>query len=212
MPVFECGTSYEMLGVDLDGAFAEYIVVPATHVYKVPDSISPLEAAYLEPIAACLAVTKAPILLEQRGLIYGDNRIAELTLRIMNAKGYKNIEIMQPEAIDALPAETYDFIVETLATEDTMQQILHMLKPSGTIILKSRPFKSVNMPVTKIVQKEIKLFGTHYGDFQEGIDLLVTGKLHVKDLFGETYSLEEAIDILSGKESVSEDKKIFFKP
>lgn len=212
MPVFEENAKWSMLGVDRDGAFCEFIVVPETYVYKVPTCLTEEEAAFLEPVAACLSVTKAPIYPDQRGLIYGDNRIAELTFRILQVKGFQNLEIKQPKPTELLPENTYDFVIETLATPEIFRQIVQMLKPKGVFILKSRPFLSIEMPVTQIVQKELSLYGTHYGNFQEGIYLLAAGKVPVKDLLGDTYSFEEALEILEGRREISEMKKIFFRP
>jgi len=39
------------LGITCDGTFAEYRAVPAFVAYKLPDSISPIDAAFLEPIS-----------------------------------------------------------------------------------------------------------------------------------------------------------------
>jgi threonine dehydrogenase-like Zn-dependent dehydrogenase len=41
-------TSLKLLGVDLDGGFAEYVSVPSQMVYKVPDHISDEHAALVE--------------------------------------------------------------------------------------------------------------------------------------------------------------------
>jgi threonine dehydrogenase-like Zn-dependent dehydrogenase len=39
------------LGITCDGTFAEYRAVPAFTAYKLPDSISPIDAAFIEPIS-----------------------------------------------------------------------------------------------------------------------------------------------------------------
>jgi len=43
--------TWRHLGITCDGTFAEYRVVPAFVVYKLPDSISMIDAAFLEPIS-----------------------------------------------------------------------------------------------------------------------------------------------------------------
>jgi len=43
--------SWRHLGITCDGTFAEYRVVPAFVAYKLPDRISPIDAAFLEPIS-----------------------------------------------------------------------------------------------------------------------------------------------------------------
>lgn len=42
------------VGVDVDGAFAEYVKVPAVNVYRFPDWMSFEEAALIEPLACCV--------------------------------------------------------------------------------------------------------------------------------------------------------------
>ena len=43
-------TSWTHLGITRDGTFAEYLVVPAFTAFKVPDSVSMIDAACVEPI------------------------------------------------------------------------------------------------------------------------------------------------------------------
>lgn len=50
---FYC-SNIRAVGVDVDGAFAEYVKVPASNVYEVPPWMSYEEAALIEPIACCL--------------------------------------------------------------------------------------------------------------------------------------------------------------
>lgn len=70
-PVFPCGTclacrsgrvaaegmgmceSYQVLGHSINGAFLERIVVPATAVHPIPDTLPFRDAALIEPVAAC---------------------------------------------------------------------------------------------------------------------------------------------------------------
>jgi L-iditol 2-dehydrogenase len=211
MPLFMHDHHQSMLGIDRDGAYADYIVLPASQVYPIPDHLTDEEAAFMEPVAASLAVLKAPIDSTQRGLIYGDSRIAELTRRILALKGFDKVDICSDHQTLELD-DDYDFIIETSATTQAFENIVRALKPQGLLVLKSRPFTPVPLPITAIVRKELTLVGVHYGDFQEGIDLVATHALHVRDLFGPTYSLEEAIPILLGHQKTPEDKKVFFKP
>lgn len=211
MPVYFDEDKYAMLGIDRDGAYAEYITVPVSNVYPIPESLSIEEAAFLEPIAASLAVLHADIYPSQKGLILGNNRIAELTRRILAIKEFNTVDVLGEEDISK-KHNCYDFIIETIPSEAVLHQIVQLIKPKGTIVLKSRPYVSVPMPLKAIVTKEVKLVGAHYGSFQEGIDLLASSQLKVKDIFGPTYSFADAILILSGEKKVQETNKIFFKP
>ncbi len=78
----------ERLGVDRDGVFADLVSIPESSVRPLPlgfgSSVDapPLKlAAYVEPVAAALAV-RAKIPHDASVVIYGRGRIAELTRRI----------------------------------------------------------------------------------------------------------------------------------
>jgi D-arabinose 1-dehydrogenase-like Zn-dependent alcohol dehydrogenase len=49
--------NWRHLGITCDGTFAEYRVLPAFVAYKLPDSISPIDAAFLEPISLTACFT-----------------------------------------------------------------------------------------------------------------------------------------------------------
>jgi L-iditol 2-dehydrogenase len=178
-----------MMGIDHDGAFSEFVVAPAKAVYRLPDSVSLMQGAYMEPVAASLAVLNAAIRPEQKGLIFGDNRISRLTERILLAKGFANVAVCGGG--EGLPENAYDFIIETLATSETMSKIIRAVKPGGRIVLKSRQHAPVAFDINLLVMKDITLEAVSYGDFQEGIDLVASGKLKVDDLFGDVFRLDQ---------------------
>lgn len=202
--------SGSMLGLDTHGGFAEYVCVPQESVYKIPDKLSFKEGAYLEPIAASLAVLKAPIKRNNMGLILGNNRIAKLTQKILKIYRFKSVKIIPENNLKRIASNSYDFAIETLLSTENLSELIRILKPNGIIILKSRQYSPVEVSIGRIVQKDLKIFGTYYGDFNEGIRLLESKKLNVKNIFGRVYKLEAALKILNGRIDKKENKKIFF--
>jgi len=220
MPILPIGNDHDnpsryshstMLGVDHDGSFGEFIRVPAWAVHKIPDEVSFKQGAYMEPIAASLAVLNADITPEQKGLIYGDNRISRLTERIMNVKGFNNVTVYDHGMTKTEPLEedSFDYIIETLATTETMHEIVKAVRPKGTIVLKSRQHIPVSFDISQLVKKEITLQSVNYGSFDEGIELVASGKLKVDDFFGDVYTLEQFEEVFKISES-KESKKLFF--
>jgi threonine dehydrogenase-like Zn-dependent dehydrogenase len=167
-----------MLGVHRNGAFAEYVAVPLENVLPVPQALSLWHAAFTEPVAAAAAVLKAPIRSHQRGLIFGENRIAELTRRILLAAGFEHIEMGSPTG-----HAQYDFVIETLATRQSLRSVVDLVKPNGCIVLKSRPFEAVPLDITACVLKDVTLSAVNYASFHDALDLMATGKVRVDDLF-----------------------------
>jgi len=224
MPIMPCGTctfcaskqsdkcqSTTMLGIDHDGAFAEYISVPASAVYKLPDTVSFKQGAYSEPVAASLSVMKAGILPAQKGLIYGDNRFSHLIARILQAHGFNNITIHDPAAGKALAENAYDFAIETIATVQAMDDIFSAVKPGGKVVVKSRKHEPVGINFNTAIKKEITLSAVNYGDFKEAIQLMADGRLQVDDLLGDIYALDDFEKVFE-RSKTFESTKVFFRP
>lgn len=224
MPVMPCGScafcssgreekcqNTSMLGIDHDGAFAEYISVPAKAVYKLPEGLSYKHGAYSEPVAAALSVIKSGIAPEQKGLIYGDNRFSHLINRILAAYGFKDITIYNPAADGSLEENAYDFAVETLASDDVMNDIFRAVAPGGKVVIKSRKHDPVGINFNTAVRKEITLSAVNYGDFREAVTLMADGRLQVDDLLGDIYALEDFEKVFE-RSKTHETTKIFFAP
>jgi L-iditol 2-dehydrogenase len=81
------------LGYVIDGAFAEYISIPANLLHRIPEGVSFLEAAVIEPmaVAAYGILEKAKILPEDYVVILGCGPIAMLALQIVRAQGASRV-------------------------------------------------------------------------------------------------------------------------
>ena len=176
------------LGVDRDGAFAEQVVIPGGAVRPLPPAMSWRHGAYVEPVAASLAVMNAQLPPDRHGLIYGHGRIAELTQRVLAVHGFTQVD--RCAALADLPSgRRYAYVIETTAAADGIADLLYAVEPGGRVVLKSRPAAPVSFDLALAVQREITFHAVHYGDFDEAIRLLATGALDVDDLLGETYPL-----------------------
>ena len=198
-----------MLGLGRDGAFAEYISVPQSFVYKLPDNVSFKQGAYSEPLAASLSVLKSGIMPEQKGLILGNNRFGQLIARILNVHGFKDVTIHDVDYPVLPSANTYDFVIETVASEPVMMQAFKAAKPKGTIVLKSRKHEAVGINFSLAVQKELTLKAVNYACFDETLALLAREDFNVDDLFGQSYPLDEFQSVFELAKN-SENLKIFF--
>ncbi len=197
-----------MCGVDVDGAFAEYIKVPDCLIYKLPENLSAQYSAYVEPIAASSAVLNAKISKKQKGCIYGKNRIASLTLKILQLCGYSRVEIAD-EKYD-LPNNEYDYVIETVTSTQHINKIIDAVKPGGIIVLKSRAYNPVEIVINNLVKKNLRMIAVNYGDFNKAIEMLASGKLNLNDLIGDVYNLEDFEKAFIKAEN-GEEKKIYLK-
>lgn len=202
--------SPKRLGLDRDGVFAEYGVLPASSVVEVPADLPMKLAAYVEPVAAALAVLSVGLRPSDRGLIYGANRIAELTRRILAARGIEHVRVVSADDADALPASDagFDFAIETTATHKTLSTLLGVVRRGGRVVLKSRPFEPVSIDIASAVEKEITLHAVRYAPFAQAIEWLCTKTIDVEDLLGEVFVLARYQDAF--RAARREENKPFF--
>jgi L-iditol 2-dehydrogenase len=196
------------LGVEVDGAFAEQIVLPARNLRKIAPGVDPRKAAYTEPVAAAMAVLKASLPKSGKGLLLGDNRIAALTERIMRDAGFSSIA-KTSVALAGNRSDEVDFVIETEANERSFQVMLERLRPGGVAVLKSRPASPVPLNVALAVKKDVTFYSVSYAPFEDAIALIERGAVELDDLLGPTYELdqyEEAFSSADGCNSV----KCFF--
>ena len=201
----------QMLGVDRHGAFAEWVAVPGHVVYPLPDALSFRMGAYMEPIAAAMAVLKTGIQPSERGLIYGQNRIAQLIQRILHALCYANIETYPStnKKQSALPANAYDYIIETSASTETLAELIRAVRPLGLIILKSRHYRPAGIHLIDAVKKELTFRAVNYGSFADAIELAASGRLDVSDLLGSMHPLAD-FEAVFAQARRNESQKCFF--
>ena len=191
------------IGLDRDGAFAQTIAVPPYAVFPIPDHLSLQKAAFTEPVAAALAIFQTNIQPQQKGLVLGRGRIADLTHQLLQIRGYKNVNRLShpPEE------EQFDFIVETNIHQQDTKKILKALKRNGLLVLKSRMKQNISLCTQLLIEKEIRIEAVRYGSFREAIELLASNQIST-NYFGEVYSLTNFILHFDK----CEEKKIFCMP
>ncbi|MCB9742159.1 MAG: alcohol dehydrogenase catalytic domain-containing protein [Alphaproteobacteria bacterium] len=185
------------LGVWHDGAFARYLRVPADRLVPVPEHLSEAAVAFVEPVAAALAVLTAPL---PPGPVWipGEGRLAELTRRVLRAKGVA--VTLQGPAFCAVETDP-----------GAIPELVRGLHPGGTLVLKSRPVAEVRFPLGEVTRRRLVLRGVWYGDFDEAVRLLASGALQVEDLAGPRFALRDWAEAFALAQR-SEAQKVFLDP
>lgn len=201
-----------MLGIDRDGAFAEFVVVPARLIYRLPASVSWQAAAYAEPVAAALALLGTGLAPGGRTLLFGRNRFSRLVEQLLRLHGYQDVTLCDPQQGDAEPpANAFDHVIETELHETTLARMVNAVRPRGLLVLKSRRPGKVSMEVLPLLSKQITLRAVNYGSFRKAVSLLVEGQLSLDELIGPVFALEE-FNLAVGRDEQGEPAKLFFAP
>jgi len=197
------------LGVDVDGGFAEYVRVPASSLVQVPRTLDLRGAAYIEPVAATLAILGAGIRPEQRGLIVGKGRIAALAQAILRARGFSQIHAFDPENDPAPSPGAYDFAIENGVDRVGMSAIITALRRGGRVVLKSRRLEPLEIDLLALVPKELELVAAYYGSFTAAASLVAGGELALGSLWASARPLEAFATVFEEARR-GEGRKLFF--
>jgi L-iditol 2-dehydrogenase len=191
------------------GAFAEFVVVPARVVYRLPESISFAEAAMLEAVAVAIhAVSLAEISAESTALVVGAGTIGVLILQALRAAGCRRVFVSDVDATrlkmakelgaDVLSANEdtvarilqrtggvgVDVAMEAVGRNETVNAAIASVRKGGTVVLVGNISPDVTLPLQKVVTRQIRLQGScaSAGEYPRAISLMASGAIRVKPL------------------------------
>jgi L-iditol 2-dehydrogenase len=194
------------LGWHRNGCFAEFMTVPVKQCVTLPEGVSFQAGAYLEPLMAALGVLKTPVKKAGRLAVLGDNRIADLTRLVL--RDFGGCEVSEIEDLE----NSFDLIVETVASESTLDQAFRLLRPDGVLVLKSRPPHSVKWPVRLQVEKEITSVGANYGHIKMALLFLRNRSEEFERLWHQPSSIDNWESAMEKERQGDEGQKFFFLP
>src|SRR5690606_13682667 len=125
--------------------------------------------------------------------------------------GFRGVEARPvPEIPPADQADGFDFVIETGAAPPALAAAIALLRPRGTLVLKSRPPGPVALDVLACVRKELRLAGAYYAPLAAAIDAMHTGALELDDLLGPAHPLEDHAAVIAAELAGEETRKQLF--
>ena len=198
-----------VLGIhDRDGAFADYIAVPLRSLYRVPDSVPDEQAVFTEPLAAALRIREQiRVRPTAKTAVIGPGRLGLLVAQVLQrtssditvlGRSQRSLELpasweMQTGFTTDFPDNQFDFVVEVTGNDAGFAEALRLLRPLGTLVLKSTFAGDSHIDVTKIVVEEITVVGSRCGPFDLAVRLLEEGSILTTPLVMGEYSLDDAL-------------------
>ncbi len=200
--------------VNRDGAFADYMSLPAQNLHPVPQHVSDEEAVFVEPLAANFEI------LEQVHLqptdcvvILGDGKMGQLAAQVLPLSGCEVFMVGKHEEKLALAAQRgvrtsllntpeqvtleherrIDMVVECTGSAQGLEMALRIVRPRGTVILKSTVASQATMNMAPIVIDEIRVQGSRCGPFAPAIRALSQKRVDVRPLISACYSLDDGL-------------------
>jgi len=214
-----CCSDLKVLGVHVNGCFAEYISVKAKHVYRLPASVSPEDACMIEPYGIGMhALNRLGLVKEDKKMmIIGAGPIGMAALDLAKSMGIKvmisdmyesrlaraeklgadlavspkKCDIME-EVMKFTDNQGFPAVLEATGVPGVMQSTQDYVANGGRICLAGVTNKPVEFSTMTFCNKEASVFGTRNssGVFQPLIDLFEKQKLHPQLLRSHIFSLD----------------------
>jgi len=191
-----------------DGAFAEYLTLPVANLHLVPDQVSDREAVFTEPLAAACEITEQVHLHPtDRVVVLGDGKLGLLVSQVLGlancdllvvGRHAEKLAILQRWGIPTTLAGEVrhvqaDVVVDCTGHPDGFLAARAMVRPRGTLVLKST-FHGVNqVNLTSLVVDEVQLVGSRCGPFAPALRLLARHLIDVESLIDAVYPLDEGL-------------------
>jgi len=95
--------------------------------------------------------------------------------------------------LDDFADDSFDFVVEATGNEAGFAHSVRLVRPLGTLILKSTFSGDATLNLTKLVVAEINVVGSRCGPFAPALRLLAQNAIHVKQFIEAEYPLREGV-------------------
>ncbi len=176
----------KIIGVDRDGCFADFVVVPEQNVWPVHDAISDAHAAIMDPLGNAVHTVMAADVSAKTVLVSGVGIIGLMAVTVARAAGASRIfatdinpprlelarklgaieayDAREPGWVDAIRRhcrnEGVDVLVEMSGAETALDQGFSALRNGGTAALLGIPQKRITFNLTEhVVFKGARLLG-----------------------------------------------------
>ncbi len=196
-----------------DGAFADYIAVPQRNLHLVPDELPNEVAVFTEPVAAAFQIpAQVPIPQGARIVVLGDGRLGNLSAQVLAGlsenvlvvgKHPEKLALLQSLGIatmllrDLKDERVADIVVDCTGSETGLPTALSLVRPRGTVVLKTTVAGAQTMAMAPIVIDEVTIVGSRCGPFDQALAALADGRVQVGALVSERFELGRGLEALA---------------
>ena len=216
-----CCANLQVLGIHVEGGYAEYTVVPADNLHKLPDAVSIDAAVLTEPYTIGYhIVTRSNIREQETALVLGAGTIGLTVIDVLKAKGIRvlvcDISEYRLEKAKALGAdiainpkkepllqrvleetggEGAGVVYEATGVPAVIESTFDLTAASGTIVIAGLTKEKVAFTGTDFTRKELTVLGSRNAteqDFDPVLEMMSAGQLHPDVLLTQKINIENA--------------------
>lgn len=217
-----------------DGVFQEYAAHRADLCFKLPENVSTMEGALIEPLAVGFhAANQGGAHLGQTAVVMGAGCIGLVTMMALRAEGVDKIYVVdiiekrlqkakelgalevingkEKDAVEEVMRLTggagSDLVMETAGTDITANQAVHMAKKGSTIVMVGYSASGqVTLPMSLALDKELcfKTVFRYRHIYPMAIEAVASGKVNIEGIVTNIFSLDS---IAEGLEQCVKNKE-----
>jgi threonine dehydrogenase-like Zn-dependent dehydrogenase len=196
-----------------DGAFADLIAVPERNLHAVADALTDDVAVFTEPVAAAFQIpVQLPIRAQDRIVVLGDGRLGNLCAQVLArmsttvllvGKHQEKLAIAKAMGIatallsDPVDEHAFDVVVDCTGSDTGLPTSLKLVRPRGTIVLKTTVAGQQTLAWAPFVIDEVTLVGSRCGPFDRALNALERGEVRVQPLISDRFDLTQGLDALA---------------
>lgn len=205
----------------VDGVFQEYVAHEAALCFKLPDNVSTLEGALIEPLAVGFhAANQGGAHAGQTAVVMGSGCIGLVSMMALKAEGVSRVYVVdimdkrlekamelgadgvingrKQDAVEAVLELTggagCDLVIETAGTEATTRQAIHMAKKGSTIVLVGySKTGEMTLPMSLALDKELtfKTIFRYRHIYPMAIDAVASGRVNLKGIVTDFFDFDD---------------------
>jgi threonine dehydrogenase-like Zn-dependent dehydrogenase len=198
--------------VNRDGAFADYLRLPAMNLHALPASVDDDAATFVEPLAAAYQVLKQLNFEGRKWVtVLGDGRLGLLVAQVLRdancqvrviGKHPQKLALCEKWSIrsrplaDIIPRHDQDVVIDCTGSASGFELALKMVRPRGTIVLKTTTAAGKPLNLAPVVIDEINIIGSRCGPFREAIRALAEKRVDITSLIHRRMKLEQGVEAM----------------
>ena len=236
-----CHTAVRMraVGVHRDGGMAQYVSLPTSVLNRLPDGVSTLQGAWVEPLATVLrAVRMAGFKLGGTALVLGAGPIGLLTVQALRRAGASEITVVEPSTFRRSMAERLgadrtidpraedpvklfgselarpEYVFECAGHPGGVATGVAVVRPHGSVTVVGISPEPLDLRVDEMIFKEVVVRGSiiYVEEFPLAIRLLEQGAFDVESLTSQVLPLESFNEGFQRLRQAEDAIKILLQP
>ena len=192
--------NWKLIGVQLNGGFAQKVAVPSKAIFEIPDELSWEQSSFIEPFANLVnAWELAQIKPHQSVLVIGAGSLGLGLVACAKDAGHLNITAIEnsdsrKQAASQLGAKntndllpnSFDFVFDTVGSTETRNNAFQLVKKNATCIFLGFAIPKQEINFSELIRKQVRFIGSFVystRQFEKAIKLaMLTDKKWVENI------------------------------